>query len=98
MLEEYQEVEDSKDDMAKIPLLSREDIGRQARKIVNKECNIKDIPALYHEAFTNEIAYMRMIFDIKDMPEELYRELELEDLYDDLMDAVRTSSEYLNKE
>lgn len=70
-LEEYQEAEDSKEDMAKIPLLSREDIGKQARKIVNEECKMKDIPALYHEVFTNGIAYIRMVFEIADMPEEL---------------------------
>lgn len=70
-LEEYQEAEDSKEDMAKIPLLSREDIGKLARKIVNEECKMKDIPALYHEVFTNGIAYIRMVFEIADMPEEL---------------------------
>lgn len=70
-LEEYQEAEDSKEDVAKIPLLSREDIGKQARKIVNEECKMKDIPALYHEVFTNGIAYIRMVFEIADMPEEL---------------------------
>ncbi len=70
-LEEYQEAEDSKEDMEKIPLLSREDIGKQARKILNKECKIKDVPALHHDIFTNGIAYIRMIFEIKDMPEEL---------------------------
>ena len=36
-LEEYQEAEDSKEDLAKIPLLSREDIGKSARRIVNEE-------------------------------------------------------------
>ncbi len=70
-LEEYQEAEDSKEDLAKIPLLTREDIGRQARKIVNKECKTGDIPMLYHEMFTNGIGYLRMIFDVKDIPEEL---------------------------
>ena len=70
-LEEYQEAEDSKEDMAKIPLLSREDIGKQARKLINKECKVKGIPALVHDVFTNGIAYLRMIFEIQDMPEEL---------------------------
>ena len=70
-LEEYQEAEDSKEDLAKIPLLTRDDIGRQARKIVNKECKIGDVPVLHHEMFTNGIGYLRMIFDVKDIPEEL---------------------------
>ncbi len=70
-LEEYQEAEDSKEDLAKIPLLEREDIGKQARKIINKECKIGDVPVLHHEMFTNGIGYLRMIFDVKDIPEEL---------------------------
>ncbi len=70
-LEEYQEAEDSKEDMAKIPLLSREDIGKEARKLINREDMVKGVPALVHEVFSNGIAYLRMIFEIKDMPQEL---------------------------
>ena len=70
-LEEYQEAEDSKEDLAKIPLLNREDIGRQARKIVNEERKLGDIPVLFHEVFTNGIGYLRMVFAVKDIPAEL---------------------------
>ena len=70
-LEEYQEAEDSKEDLEKIPLLAREDIGRQARKIVNEERKLGEIPVLNHEVFTNGIAYLRMIFELKDVPGEL---------------------------
>lgn len=70
-LEEYQEAEDSKEDLAKIPLLSREDIGKEARKIVNEECAIGDVPVLKHEVFTNGIAYLRMIFECKEIPADL---------------------------
>ena len=70
-LEAYQEAEDSKEDLAKIPLLTREDIGKEARKIVNEERKIGDIPVLNHEVFTNGIAYLRMIFELKEVPEEL---------------------------
>ena len=70
-LEEYQEAEDSKEDLAKIPLLAREDIGKEARKIVNEECAIGDVPVLKHEVFTNGIAYLRMIFECKEIPADL---------------------------
>lgn len=70
-LEEYQEAEDSKEDLAKIPLLAREDIGKEARKIVNEECVIGDVPMLKHEVFTNGIAYLRMIFECKEIPADL---------------------------
>ncbi len=70
-LEAYQEMEDSKEDLAKIPLLAREDIGKQARKIVNEERKLGDIPVLNHEVFTNGIAYLRMIFELQEVPEDL---------------------------
>ncbi len=70
-LEEYQEAEDSKEDLAKIPLLNREDIGKEARKIVNEERKLGEVPVLYHEVFTNGIAYLRMVFEVKDIPAEL---------------------------
>ena len=70
-LEAYQEAEDSKEDLAKIPLLAREDIGKEARKIVNEECAIGDVPVLKHEVFTNGIAYLRMIFECKEIPADL---------------------------
>ncbi len=70
-LEAYQEAEDSKEDLAKIPLLAREDIGKEARKIVNEECKIGGTAVLKHEMFTNGIAYLRMIFELKEVPEDL---------------------------
>lgn len=70
-LEEYQEAEDAKEDLAKIPLLAREDIGKEARKIINEERKIGEIPVLNHEIFTNGIAYLRMIFELKEVPADL---------------------------
>ena len=71
-LREYQESEDSKEDLEKIPLLSREDIGREARKIIYEERMFGNIPVLYHPIFTNGIGYLRMIFTVKDIPQELF--------------------------
>lgn len=68
----YQEQEDSKEDLAKIPMLAREDIGREARKLINKETRIGEIPALRHNLFTNGIAYIRLVFSLDQVPERLY--------------------------
>lgn len=68
----WQEQEDRPEDLKKIPMLTREDIGREARKLVNEEDRTGDIPALRHTLFTNGIAYIRMIFSLESVPERLY--------------------------
>ena len=68
----YQEQEDSPENLAKIPMLAREDIGREARKLVNEETRIGEIPALRHNLFTNGIAYIRLVFSLNHVPERLY--------------------------
>lgn len=70
-LEEYQDSEDSEEDLAKIPMLSRKDIGKQARKLVNKERSMGEIPALHHDIFSSGIGYLRMMFKVEKVPEEL---------------------------
>ncbi len=68
----YQEQEDSREDLEKIPMLAREDIGRESRRLINEETKAGDIPALRHTMFTNGIAYIRMIFSLERVPERLY--------------------------
>ena len=70
-LEEYQDSEDSPEDLAKIPMLSREDIGKTSRKLVNKERRIGDIPVLHHDIFSGGIGYLRMMFKVENVTEEL---------------------------
>ncbi len=68
----YQEQEDSQEDLARIPMLARKDIGREARALVNEEARIGEIPALRHNLFTNGIAYIRLVFSLDQVPERLY--------------------------
>lgn len=68
----YQEQEDSKEALATIPMLAREDIGREARKLINEKKQIGQIPALRHMMFTNGIAYIRLVFSLEQVPERLY--------------------------
>ncbi len=70
-LEEYQDSEDTPENLAKIPMLSREDIGREARRLLNEERSIGDIPVLYHNMFTAGIGYLRMMFKVENISEEL---------------------------
>lgn len=69
-LDAFRETEDSPEDIAKLPLLQREDLTREAQKIYNKELTLGKIPALHHDVFTNGIGYFRLIFTMKDIPEE----------------------------
>ena len=71
-LNEFREKEDTPEDIAKIPLLSREDLKREAAPIYNQEKKLGDTPALLHEIATNGIGYFRLIFKIKDIPEAYF--------------------------
>lgn len=67
----FRETEDSPEDIARIPLLTREDLTRETPKIYNRETKIGDTFALQHNLFTNGIGYFRLIFKIENVPEEL---------------------------
>ena len=71
-LEEFREKVDSPDDLAKIPLLTREDLRREAAPVYNQEKMLGDTLALHHDIFTNGIGYLRLMFKIKDIPETYF--------------------------
>lgn len=71
-LNAFREKEDAPEDIAKIPLLKRADLKREAAPIYNKEKKLGDTPALHHDIFTNGIGYFRLIFKIKDIPESYF--------------------------
>lgn len=71
-LNAFREKEDAPEDIAKIPLLKRADLKREAAPIYNKEKKLGDTSALHHDIFTNGIGYFRLIFKIKDIPESYF--------------------------
>ncbi len=71
-LNEFREKEDAPEDIAKIPLLSREDLKRETAPIYNEEKKLGDTLALHHDIFTNGIGYLRLVFRIKDIPEAYF--------------------------
>lgn len=71
-LKDYQEQEDSPELLAKIPLLSREDIGKKAAEYINAERFVDDTLILHHDIFTNDVGYLRFIFDLSKVPNDLY--------------------------
>ncbi len=70
-LVEYQKREDTPEALATIPLLERKDINPSAPWYAVQEQRIADVPVLYHEEFTNNVVYARMLFDMRVLPAEL---------------------------
>ncbi len=67
----YQDREDSLEALNTIPLLKVEDLKKEALRPVNEERTCGDLKVLTHPVYTNGIAYLRMSFDAKDVPQEL---------------------------
>lgn len=71
-LKRYQEELSAREDLEKIPLLTRDDIKKEALPYCNEEKKVGDTVLLYHDIFTNGIGYLRFLFDLKQVPEELF--------------------------
>ncbi len=69
-LKEYQDEPSPKEDLLKIPMLSRSDIGKDAAKIYLEEKNIDGITVLDHEMFTSGIGYLKVLFNADRVAEE----------------------------
>ncbi|HKL99673.1 MAG TPA: insulinase family protein [Mobilitalea sp.] len=70
-LKKYQDTPSTKEELETIPMLSREDIGSEPQPLYNKERTLNGVKVIHHEVFTNEIAYLRLLFDVSEIPEEL---------------------------
>lgn len=94
----YQETPDREEDMKKIPLLSREDIGKKARPYCSEELHVGDTTLLYHDIYTNGIGYLRFLFDLKQVPEELFPYVGLLQVMLGLVDTEKHSYKELYNE
>lgn len=70
-LEEYQNTEESKEDLEKIPLLSIEDINKNAEELPLEIEELDNIKVLLHPLVTKNIGYVKLLFDTKKIPEDL---------------------------
>ena len=70
-LKEYQSTPSPKEDLEKIPMLSMEDLKKEAVKLVNNIDAINDTKLIYHNIFTNKISYINYLFNVKNIPNEL---------------------------
>lgn len=71
-LKKYQEEPSPKEDLEKIPLLTRADMRKEATAYRNTVKKVGDTVLLHHDVFTNGIGYLRFMFDLRQVPEELF--------------------------
>ncbi len=62
-LKEYQDTPSPREDLEKIPMLRREDIGKEAEKIYWKEHVLNDVQVLQQDLFTSGISYVKVLFN-----------------------------------
>jgi Zn-dependent M16 (insulinase) family peptidase len=68
---EYQKREDTPEALAKVPLLELKDVDPKAAYYTLEELKSAGIPLLYHNTFTNNIAYITLLFDMRVLPADL---------------------------
>lgn len=71
-LNAYQEAPDTPEDLSKIPLLSIQDMKKEANLPVNEVRWCQDTKVLYHKVFTNGIGYLRFVFKLDAVPADLF--------------------------
>lgn len=69
-LHQYQEEESSPEDLAKIPLLTREDMKKEAEPFINETLKLGESTVLFHDVFTNGVGYIRILFKIDNLNAE----------------------------
>ena len=70
-LKEYQSEPSSQEDLEKIPLLEREDIGKEALPFQNEVYLVEDVKVVHHDLFTNGIGYVNLMFRAGRIPKKL---------------------------
>ena len=70
-LRKFQEQPSTKEELEQIPLLTREDIGKEIEPLFNQELKLEDVKVIHHDVHTNKIAYLRFLYNIKGLPKDL---------------------------
>ncbi|BBF45225.1 protein hypA [Lachnospiraceae bacterium KM106-2] len=70
-LKKFQETPSAKEEIEAIPMLKREDIGKDAMKLVNEMREIDGTKVLFHNIYTNGISYLKLCFDVGSVKKEL---------------------------
>ncbi|MCM1202832.1 MAG: insulinase family protein [Bacteroidales bacterium] len=76
-LKDYQSEPSSPEDLETIPLLELGDIDKKAIRLKNKETEVEGVPLIWHDIFTNGIAYVEYYFSLNHVSLELLPYLSL---------------------
>lgn len=71
-LNAFQEAEDAPEDLAKIPMLTRADMKKESEPFINELKDAFGTKVLFHDVQTNGIAYIKLMFDVSNIPAELF--------------------------
>ena len=94
----FQEAPDSREAIETIPLLERSDLKRESEAYKNEEREIAGIPVVFHDYFTNGIAYINLIFDSNQVEPEKLPYLSLLKSIFSFVDTEKHSYSDLNNE
>lgn len=69
-LKEYQDEPSTQEELEKIPMLSRDDIQKEAAKVYIDEKILEGVKTIHSNLFTSQIAYIRLCFDCSSLEDE----------------------------
>lgn len=71
LLKAYQEEEDTPEQLATIPMLSAKDLKKEAQAFCTEARECEGHTLLFHPVYTNGVSYVRLAFDVRDIPTEM---------------------------
>lgn len=69
-LKEHQQKPSTKEQLACLPMLTREDLTKEIRPLDLKEDKVGETTVLHHDVFTNGIHYLNLVFDVSGIARE----------------------------
>ncbi|HKM29174.1 MAG TPA: insulinase family protein [Bacilli bacterium] len=97
-LKKYQSTPSSPEELATVPILSREDINKEPAMLFNAVKEVSSVKVMHQNIFTNGIGYLKVLFDIKGLPNEMLGYLGLLPKILSFVDTKNYSYQELNKE
>lgn len=85
----YQQLEDSPEALAAIPMLELADIGKKASWYGVEEKQEAGLPVLFHPEFTNQVVYTSLFFDLRALPQD---KIAYASLLKELLGAISTEN------
>jgi hypothetical protein len=65
LLKQHQQEPSTKEQLACLPMLKRQDLNKKTRPLDLEETRLGDVVVLKHPVFTNGIHYLNLVFDVK---------------------------------